>query len=220
MKIKPPRLSELLSYQCMFFDFDGVVLESGDIKTEAFIELYHGLGIEAEVEEYHLANQGVSRFRKFKWIAENLLSQTYTQEMGKELGDCFSLLVKQKVIAAPFVAGFSEMMDCIAAEDIYCVIASGTPDSELKSIVKELNIGHWWHEIHGSPAKKEEIVQDVLSRKGFDRSRCLFCGDASTDHEAAQMTSVDFYARLTDDLKEYWHKAIYKYGSFDFDGLS
>lgn len=219
MEIKLPKLSELLSYQCMFFDFDGVVLESGDIKTEAFVELYQGLGIDAEVKHHHLSNQGVSRFGKFKWIAENLLNKAYTDEMGKELGDRFSALVKQKVIAAPFVPGFKDMMEQIAEKDIYCVIASGTPDTELQSIVKERNIGHWWHEVHGSPAKKQEIVEDVLSRKGFDRSRCLFYGDASTDHEAAEITSLDFYARLTDELKDYWNSVSYKYGSTDFRDL-
>lgn len=219
MEIKVPKLSDLLSYQCMFFDFDGVVLESGDIKTEAFLELYDGLGITDEVRHHHLSNQGVSRFGKFKWIAENLLNQAYTDQMGLELGDRFSALVKQKVIAAPFVPGFTDMMEEIAERDIYCVIASGTPDSELKSIVKERNIGHWWHEVHGSPAKKQEIVEDVLARKGFNRASCLFYGDASTDHEAAEVTSLDFYARLTDELTSYWNKASYKYGSPDFKVL-
>ena len=219
MEIKIPKLSDLLSYQCMFFDFDGVVLESGDIKTEAFIELYEGQGIETEVKHHHLSNQGVSRYGKFKWIAENLLDQTYTEEMGEELGNRFSTLVKQKVIAAPFVPGFVNMMEQIAERDIYCVIASGTPDSELQSIVKERNIGHWWHEVHGSPAKKDEIVEDVLSRKGYERSNCLFYGDASTDYEAAETTSLDFYARLTDEMKHYWDNASYKYGSLDFNDL-
>lgn len=219
MEIKTPKLSDILSYQCMFFDFDGVVLESGNIKTEAFLELYEGLGIEAEVKNHHLSNQGISRFGKFKWIAENLLNETYTEEMGKELGDRFSALVKQKVIAAPFVPGFTYMMEEIAKRDIYCVIASGTPDTELQSIVKERNIGHWFNEVHGSPTKKQEVVEDVLSRKGFDRSNCLFYGDASTDHEAAQITSLDFYARLTDELKDYWNKVSYKYGNLDFNDL-
>jgi phosphoglycolate phosphatase-like HAD superfamily hydrolase len=200
----------------MFFDFDGVVLESGDIKTEAFLELYEGQGIEAEVKEHHLSNQGVSRFGKFKWIAENLLNQTYTDQMGQELGNRFSALVKQKVIAAPFVKGFPEMMGSIAQSDIYCVVASGTPDTELQSIVKERNIGAWFHEVHGSPATKAQIVEDVLSRKGFERADCLFFGDASTDHEAAQVTSIDFCARLTQELSEYWNSVDYKYGLPDF----
>lgn len=220
MEIKLPKLSELLSYQCMFFDFDGVVLESGDIKTEAFIELYDGLGIEDEVKHHHLTNQGVSRYGKFKWIAENLLHQVYTEEMGRDLGERFSALVKQKVITAPFVPGFVDMMDRIASQDIYCVIASGTPDTELKSIVNERNIGAWWHEIHGSPAKKEEIIEDVLFRKGFHKSNCLFFGDASTDHEAADITSVDFYARITNELRDYWAQASYKYGSLNFIEIS
>lgn len=219
MEIKLPKLSDLLSYQCMFFDFDGVVLESGDIKTEAFLELYDGLGITEEVRNHHLSNQGVSRYGKFKWIAENLLNQTYTEEMGQELGNRFSALVKQKVIAAPFVPGFTDMMEQVAEKEIYCVIASGTPHTELISIVKERKIGDWFDEVHGSPAKKNEIVEDVLSRKGFDRSSCLFYGDASTDHEAAKKTSLDFYARLTDELKDYWNKVSYKFGSLDFEGL-
>lgn len=203
----------------MFFDFDGVVLESGDIKTEAFLELYKGQGIESAVREHHLSNQGVSRFGKFKWIAENLLNQTYTDQMGQELGKRFSALVKQKVIAASFVKGFSEMMEHIAKSDIYCVVASGTPDAELQSIVKERKIGGWFHEVHGSPTKKAEIVEDVLSRKGYDRADCLFFGDASTDHEAARVTKLDFYARLTDELSTYWKKVSYKYGSLDFAAL-
>ncbi len=220
MEIKLPRLSDLLSYKCMFFDFDGVVVESGNIKTEAFLELYEGQGIEEEVRQHHLSNQGVSRYGKFKWIAENLLNEDYTDEMGKELGDRFSALVKQKVIAAPFVPGFTDVMKVITEKDIYCVIASGTPDTELKAIVKERNIGHWWDEVHGSPAKKQEIVEDVLSRKGFDRSDCLFFGDASTDHEAAEITSLDFYARLTDEMRSYWGNVEYKYGTVDFSQLN
>ena len=95
MTIKTPSIKDLNTYQCFFFDFDGVVLESGDIKTHAFVELYDGLGISDEVRKHHLENQGISRFDKFKWIAENLLDQVYTEEMGIELGDRFSALVKQ-----------------------------------------------------------------------------------------------------------------------------
>ena len=79
MKILKPEAATLLNYQCMFFDFDGVVLESGNIKTDAFIELFAGLGIDEEVKQHHLENQGVSRYEKFRWITENLLKEEYTE---------------------------------------------------------------------------------------------------------------------------------------------
>lgn len=42
------------------FDFDGVIVESADIKTNAFAELFEREGKDAEekVVEYHLKNAG------------------------------------------------------------------------------------------------------------------------------------------------------------------
>lgn len=220
MEIKKPGLDALKNYRCFFFDFDGVVLESGDIKTVAFVELYDGLGIDEEVKKHHLENQGISRYDKFRWIAENLLGQNYTEDMGKELGKRFSALVKEKVIAAPFVPGFQELINHLSGNSCYCVIASGTPEIELIDIVEKRGLSQHFNEVHGSPKSKEAIVNDVVNRKGFDTSECLFFGDASTDYEAAMATELDFYARLTDDLKDYWEKADYTYGSLDFSDLS
>lgn len=217
MNIKAPALQDLKHYQCFFFDFDGVVLESGDIKTEAFIELYDGLGISEQVKQHHLENQGISRFGKFKWIAENLLNETYTDEKGRELGDRFSALVKQKVIAASFVPGFEALIKQLSNDQHYCVIASGTPETELIDIVNKRGLSGYFHEVHGSPKSKVSIVNDVIQRKGYARENCLFFGDASTDHEAAAATQVDFYARLTEELKDYWKSVQYRYGTSNFN---
>ncbi|GAB5522319.1 MAG: HAD hydrolase-like protein [Roseivirga sp.] len=220
MDIKTPTLQDLKRYKCFFFDFDGVVLESGDIKTEAFVELYNGLGISDQVKHHHLANQGISRYGKFKWIAENLLNETYTDEKGEELGNRFSALVKQKVIAASFVPGFEALIKQLSNDDHYCVVASGTPEVELLDIVDKRRLSGYFHEVHGSPKTKESVVNNVLQRKGYAREECLFFGDASTDHEAAASTGLDFYARLTDELKDYWNAAEYTYGTLDFSQLA
>lgn len=219
MKVAKPNAGEIQRYKCMFFDFDGVVLESGDIKTKAFIELYAGRGIEEEVKAHHLANQGISRFDKFKWIAENLLNESYTEEKGRELGERFSLLVRNKVIQAPFVRGFMELIKSLMEHDVYCVIASGTPQTELDIIVSERQLNRCFKEVHGSPKKKEGIIEDVVNRLGFLKEECLFFGDASTDYEAAEAAGVDFYARLTEELSDYWKSVVYRFGTGDFEGL-
>ena len=48
----------------IFFDFDGVIVESVDIKTKAFAMLFEheGRDIANRVIDYHLKNSGVSRF--------------------------------------------------------------------------------------------------------------------------------------------------------------
>ena len=57
-------------WQAIIFDFDGVVVESGDIKTQAFANLYrtHGEAIMAEVARYHRLNGGMSRYQKFHYF--------------------------------------------------------------------------------------------------------------------------------------------------------
>ena len=46
----------------VFFDFDGVVLESAQIKTEAFRDLYSGLPeLLPRILQYHQQNVGISR---------------------------------------------------------------------------------------------------------------------------------------------------------------
>ena len=71
--------------QAVVFDFDGVILESADCKTDAFVELYepHGPDVVAKVRAHHLANLGISRFKKFAWIAEHVLHVPHTEEDGK-----------------------------------------------------------------------------------------------------------------------------------------
>src|SRR5439155_14313539 len=78
--------------KAIVFDFDGVILDNADVKTEAFVELYagHGSDIAAKVREHHLANLGISRFKKFEWIATNLLRTSITEQESQALGKKFS----------------------------------------------------------------------------------------------------------------------------------
>ena len=59
----------------VFFDFDGVILDSVDVKTKAFGKMFEAYGsdVQKEVVQYHLENCGVSRFEKFRYYYENIL---------------------------------------------------------------------------------------------------------------------------------------------------
>ena len=63
----------------IIFDFDGVILESIDVKTEAFKKLYqpYGSNISNKVVKNHLANGGISRYEKIK-IYHKQLQPTIT----------------------------------------------------------------------------------------------------------------------------------------------
>jgi beta-phosphoglucomutase-like phosphatase (HAD superfamily) len=60
-------------FDALIFDFDGVLVESTDIKTRAFGTLYENYGQEVvdQVIAHHKINTGISRFKKFQYFQEN-----------------------------------------------------------------------------------------------------------------------------------------------------
>ena len=75
--------------KAVIFDFDGVIVESVDIKTEAFARLFENEGDEVvrQVVAHHLKNCGVSRFEKFRHIYQKMLNRELSDRKFKELCD-------------------------------------------------------------------------------------------------------------------------------------
>lgn len=191
-----------MKYQAIFFDFDGVILDSVHVKTRTFAVMFRQYGPEVEqaVVDYHLAHGGVSRFRKFEHYYDNILGKPITPEELQALGAQFSSLALQGVLDSPYIPGALETLRALKEQGIPCFVASGTPDEEIKLIVEKKGLNQYFLEVHGSPRKKEEIVRDVLERYGYDPGQCLFIGDAMTDYEAAKSTGTEFLGVVQDGL--------------------
>lgn len=184
-------------YEAIIFDFDGVLVESVDVKTQAFADLYaeYGDRIVEQVREYHLQNGGVSRFKKFRYYHEILLGKGLTAEEEISLGDRFSEYVENAVIKAEYVAGAYEFLEK-NYQSTPLFVASATPDQELQRIVSSRNMSHYFLAVHGSPRSKATIIQEVLSKYSFDRDRVLMVGDAMSDYEGAIASGVKFMGRV------------------------
>jgi beta-phosphoglucomutase-like phosphatase (HAD superfamily) len=181
-------------YQAVFFDFDGVVLDSVQVKTRTFAAMFRQYGPEVEqaVVEYHLTNGGVSRFEKFRHFYENFLSRSITDLELKTCGDEFSRLALQAVLDSGYIPGVLEALKQLKEMNTPCFVASGTPDEEIKFIVEEKGLAPYFLEAHGSPKKKADIVLDIAGRYALVPEQCLFIGDAMTDFDAAKDSGTAF----------------------------
>lgn len=189
-----------MRYQAVFFDFDGVILDSVDVKTDAFATMFREYGpeIEQSVVEYHLAHGGVSRFEKFKYYYKYLLGKSINQDILDELGREFNKLALNGVLVAPFIDGALETLKLLKEQEIPAFVVSGTPHEELQIIVEKRNLTPYFWEVHGSPREKQEIVQDIASRYSLCMKDSLFIGDALTDFEAAQVCGTGFLGIVKD----------------------
>ena len=97
----------------IFFDFDGVIVESVDIKANAFGKLFkpEGEDVVGKVLSYHLDNTGVSRFEKFRNIYKKILRQQLKKEAFQDLCRRFSKLVLNEVVKTPYVEGAVEFLE-------------------------------------------------------------------------------------------------------------
>ena len=183
------------NYQAVFFDFDGVILDSVDVKTRAFETMFEAYGpeVQQQVVQYHLENGGVSRFDKFRYYYENILNIKINENKLQELSKEFSDMVVQGVIDSPFIKGAYKTLNLLKERSIPSFVVSGTPHDEIDFIVKEKGLSDYFEEVHGSPRKKWDISSEILERRGLDPVRCVFFGDAMSDYEAARKTGMAFY---------------------------
>ena len=178
----------------VFFDFDGVILDSVDVKTNAFAKMFekYGAKVKADVVKYHLDNGGVSRMDKFKYFYKYFLKEELNEKSLNQLCLEFSGLVVEKVVASEFIPGALQSLNVVKEKRIPAFVVSGTPQDEMELIVSQKGLADYFVEIHGSPRKKEDIVRDILERKKYNPLNCLFIGDAMSDYEAALANNTQF----------------------------
>ena len=183
-----------MKLDAIFFDFDGVILDSVDVKTRSFAEMFkvYGSEIERQVVNYHLTHGGISRFEKFRYFYENFLQQAISEEKLLDLGEEFSRITFAGVVNSRFIDGALEILAFLKEKKVLSFIVSGTPQGELRKVVNIKKISPYFAEVHGSPRKKTEIVFDIMARFALAKKRCLFVGDAMTDYDAALIAGVDF----------------------------
>ena len=193
---------DIEGYQAILFDFDGVLAECMNVKTEAFAQLYepYGEDIVKKVVKHHVENGGISRYIKIKHYHEQYLKQPIKEEQVEEIAQKFSDLVVEKVIKSDWVKGAKEFLEQYYKKiDLYVI--SGTPENELKKIVKERNMHKYFKEVYGSPITKPEHAKKIISEHGYYPKKVLYIGDSLSDYRNAVEVKIPFLGRILPEEK-------------------
>ncbi len=192
---------DLSGLDAIIFDFDGVLVESVNVKTEAFGALYakYGKAVVRQVEDYHLAHGGISRFQKFRYFQTEILGKPPLGDREvDELADAFSALVVDRVVAAPMVNGAEAFLNC-ARETLRLFVVSGTPTAELYEVIRRREMQKFFTGVWGSPDSKADNISALLQQHDLRADRCVMIGDALADYDGAIANAVHFLGRVAEN---------------------
>lgn len=184
-------------YECIFFDFDGVIVDSVEAKIKAFGALYAEFGddVRTAVMDYQRAVPGETRFDKIPRFHRDLLGISLTPKQVSKWCNRLSAIVLDQVVACPLLPDVARVLAALHAREVAAHIVSGTPEDELHVIVERKGLRPWFASARGAPLKKDVIVREIMARNGIAPRACLFVGDAMTDYDCAQATGIDFLGR-------------------------
>ena len=182
----------LTEYCSLVFDCDGVVLNSNHVKTEAFYQaaLPYGEAAAQALVDYHVANGGISRYRKFEYLLGQILGLPKNSEALDALLAHYAALVHDGLRSCAIAPGLHELRAQLP--DANWLIVSGGDQEELREVFAVRGLAALFDGgIYGSPDAKDMILARELER-GNIRMPALFLGDSRFDHQCATAAGIDF----------------------------
>lgn len=186
-----------MKYKTFFFDFDGVLADTEEVKTLAFAEMFedHGPEVMSLVADHQRGHFGMNRFDNFCFYYSEYLGQRLDEEELKGLCERFSGKVVDKVVSAPEIAGAKSFLEKWTP-GVTSHVISAVPQDEIRLIVERRGLGPHFKGVYGAPQAKAEHVARIMEEESLNQEECLFFGDASGDYKAARACSIDFLAVL------------------------
>ena len=187
----------------IIFDFDGVILDSIPIKTEAFKKLFAQFDSQSidKLIKYHIQNGGKSRYVKIKYFFEEILNTNINEEKINQYAEKYSQLTKEELSNSKYL--IQDTLNFIKKnyEKYNLYVASGADENDLKYICNELGLSRYFSSINGSPQIKSDIVSNILQKNNYKKEETILIGDSLNDYDAANLNNIKFYGYNNKKLK-------------------
>ncbi len=192
-------------FNTIIFDFDGVILNSMDIKGNGLRKIFreYPKGKVEKLVAFHHENGGVSRYAKIRYFFEELLEERVTEEEVLKYAEEFSKQMKVELDNEDYL--IEDTVNFIKKHhgDYHFHIASGADEKELQYICDRLKLTPYFKTIEGSPTVKEELVEGILTGYQYDKKTTLLIGDSKNDYEAAKENRIRFAGYNNEALRSY-----------------
>lgn len=192
-------------FKAVIFDFDGVVLDSARLKTEAFALCYGGEPSEAidAIIAYQEQHGGISRRVKFEYFEREIFGRQSSPATIDALCRTFSEIIRVKMLTVDPVPGALETLADLS-RDRPLHLVSGMPEEELLAVLAERDLAGFFTSIAGAPKTKREEFRRILTDEGMQPNDVLAVGDSMTEYEAAVELGIPFLAIVASGAPDFF----------------
>ncbi|MCG9972599.1 HAD family hydrolase [Christiangramia crocea] len=190
--------------EIILWDFDGVILDSMEIRSLGFRKVLSQYPAE-QVEElltFHKQNGGLSRYVKFRYFLEEIRGEENAKEEVQQMSEAYSSIMRKKLKSKDLL--IDEVLEFISKNhkkfDMH--IVSGSDGDELRYLCSNLEISDYFLSINGSPTPKIELVSLLLSNYSYVNEKVCLIGDSINDYDAAMANNIEFFGYNNSDLKK------------------
>jgi HAD superfamily hydrolase (TIGR01549 family) len=188
----------------IFWDFDGVLIDSNDVRTNGFREIFHEYpkNLVDQLIEYHVKNGGLSRYDKVKYFYEKILTKSISETQVVEYSNSYKSIMLNHLLNKKYLINDSlNFIKKNQSKNMFLVSASD--EKELKTICEYLGLKKYFIEVKGSPTTKKENLENLLIEYNLESENSVLIGDSFNDYEAAISNGINFYGYNNKLLRSY-----------------
>lgn len=184
---------DISRFSRVIFDCDGVILDSNNLKSDAFgdVAAEHSQELAASFVEYHRRNGGVSRYVKFEHFFRDMLGHASPEVQARRAVERYAGIVEEKLLKCDLISGVVPLLEKLLSLNVPCAINSGGDEEELKRVFGRRGLAVFFCHILGSPTSKAANMRR-LADSGFLSGSCIFFGDSRSDWDAAKAGGCEF----------------------------
>ena len=178
------------------FDFDGTLIDSNQLKYDAFFKLFPSDDLHKKIVTEVLSE--ILEGSRYVILRETIKRRNTEMNEGELDNNVQVLAAKYNVIVADGAKhckekpGAKEVLESLSKRyNLY--LNSTTPETSLKDIVKHRKWENYFCDIFGYPNDKTSVLFDIIKRESINQDELLVVGDGKSDRDSANSVKCGFF---------------------------
>ena len=178
--------------QILVCDFDGVFVDSINLKGECFVNIFSKVDLEMRnrIIEHHINNQSLDRFEKIKiyyfWINGFKISSEKLSFLVNKFGNiCEELLIQKK--PSKFITSLLKFR-----KGKKNFIVTKSVSKEVNFYLEKFKLDIYINHIFDSKIKKHNALKQIISSNRIESFDLVYIGDNESDKISSDMVNCKF----------------------------